>query len=521
MEQTTGRQALLWETGAHWLWQKIRQDRVPICTSMILGLLCYLFAFTNKQINHDEVYCLFSKGGGLTLGRWGLAALDGIFPNYSMPWIYGILSLVLMTAAICLIGRLFPLGSKVLQGLLAGAIISFPTMTATVAYMYTLSSYALAFLLAVTALGLLQRGRRFDFLLALGSMILSLSIYQAYIAVAASLLVLLLIQRLLQGEPAPGVVKQGLWFLWFLFAALGGYYLLTELINLALGIDFSDYASSSMGFDLAAIPGDILRAYEDFLAFFTSGRRGLISPGVCQWMHVLLLGASAVLLAFWGRAQKGRSPWDFLLLAALLALLPLAIVCMHLFTAEDAVHTLVLYSFVGVYVLAAVLADECLALAVPRQTANTFRRLAIHGTALSLGVIILCNTYLANKVSLNLHLRYENAYSFLTGLVTELKRTPGFDRDTRLAVIGEYAFPEFYYDHFSFTGELTGTTGFLPSNYSMPWFLEYYLGLEIPCADYKEVDQLRAAEEFAQMPVYPARGSSKMIGNYYVVKLSE
>lgn len=36
--------------------------RVPYFTAMAAGLLSYMFAFTNKLVNHDEITCLFGKG---------------------------------------------------------------------------------------------------------------------------------------------------------------------------------------------------------------------------------------------------------------------------------------------------------------------------------------------------------------------------------------------------------------------------------------------------------------------------
>lgn len=520
MEPQTCPQTLIWETGARWLWERLKAYRVPFLSTLIIGFLCYLFSFTNKLINHDETYCLFTKGATVTSGRWGLGLLDSVFPNVSMPWIYGVMALVLIAAGVCVIVRLFRIRRPLFQVLLAGCVISFPSLIATVSYMFTLAPYALSFLLAVTSLYLLKSRFRCRFLLAVGCMVGSLSIYQAYISIAAGLLVLLLIRRLLTGEDVPGVVKTGFSYLGFLIASLGSYYLATRLVNLVLHIDFNGYAGDSLSFRLSDIPGDILTAYGNFLSFFTTGYRGLINGSLCRWMHYFCLTAAGILLIFWGISRKKREIARFLLLAVLIGLLPLAINCMHLFSAEDAVHSLVLYGFIAVYVFVLMVADVCLDLPIPR----IFQRLsrgAQHLGVLALAVILACNIYLANQVSLNLYLRYENAYAFYTGLVAQLQQTPGFDENTRIAVMGDYQSPKFYSDNFSFTSELTGTTGFLPSSYSKYRFLEYYLGITVPVSWDEELAFLREEEEFIQMPVYPNAGCCKMIGDYFVVKLSD
>ena len=77
---------LLLEKAALWCGSKLKHYRIPTIAGMILGLLAYMFTFTNKLVNHDEVNALFFKGATVDSGRWGLSILDHFFPNYSMSW---------------------------------------------------------------------------------------------------------------------------------------------------------------------------------------------------------------------------------------------------------------------------------------------------------------------------------------------------------------------------------------------------------------------------------------------------
>ena len=84
----------------------LRRDwQTPFCSALIAGLLAHGYAFTNKLLNHDEIESLFGKGATVTSGRWGLELVKVLFPDWSMPWIYGILSLLLISAAACLMLR--------------------------------------------------------------------------------------------------------------------------------------------------------------------------------------------------------------------------------------------------------------------------------------------------------------------------------------------------------------------------------------------------------------------------------
>lgn len=503
------RQPLLLETLARRLLQWVRQDRIPLLSALIAGALAYPFAFTNKLVNHDEVSQLFAKGATVTSGRWGLGALDLIFPNISMPWIYGVITLVLMAAAICLILRLIPLKSPLLQGLLAGCIMVFPSLIGLFGYMFTSSSYALAFFLAVLAVFLLRRPGRLCKCFALGMLVASLSIYQSYISVAASLLVLVLIRQLLDGEPVDTCVKRGIGYVVFLIAGLGIYYVATQVVFRIKDVSFNAYASDSIRFSIGSVAQGISLAYQNFGKTFSQLQHRLIPTSFSRTLHYVLLAVMAVLLVL----SLLHKEWKrILLVVVLIALLPLAINCMYVITSADSIHTLVLYSFVGVYILAALLADQVLG-SLPGRLCGDLVSLALAG-------ILTVNVYVANASYLNLHLRYENAYTFYTTLLADLKQMPEFTEGSRLAILGTWQEPVFYETELDFTHQLTGVTGFSPNLYSQPYFLEYYLGVSIPFASEEECAEIQKTQTFQDMPCYPYSGSTQAFGDLIVVKLS-
>lgn len=516
MEEKTRSQELLWQRGARKAGSLLQKYRVPAVVSVVVGLLCFTFLMTNKLPNHDDVFTTFFKGGTWSLGRWGLGALDLVFPNYSMPWINGLLTIALMAVSVCVIIRIFSIENRLLQGLLAGCIMAFPSLTATLCYMFTAAPYALSFLLAVCSVLFLQGKRKAAHLLALAGAIASLSIYQSYIAVVASLLVLTLVQALLNGEDTGKVLRRGVYDVLFLVAALGIYYGLTMVLNRLRGISFNGYASGNLSFDFVSIPADIVLAYQSFFQFFTQGFHGLMPTSASRLLNAFVLLGTLGLILSRCLGQKKKDAGRFALLAVLLGLLPLTINCMYLFTVAEAVHTLVLYGFIALYVLAALVADDCL-----RSAGGALRRFTLHALTLAMALILAGNIYLANEVSLNLYLRYENAYSFYSGLMAELQSDPEFDESTKLAIIGDWASPEFYEQLFPFTNDITGTVGFLPSDYSKARFVEFYLGLELPFATDEECAAIAATEEFQSMAEYPYYGCRRKIGEFMVVKLAQ
>lgn len=493
------------------------QYRVPLICAFLFGFLAHGFAFTNKLVNHDEVQCLFSKGATVVSGRWGLGILDTIFPNVSMPWIYGIITISLLAIAVCLLISVLEIHSKLLQGLTAGFVLSFPSLTGTFGYMFTASSYGVAFLLAVLSVWCLRKKGPGFLAGAVICMIASLSIYQSYVSLTAALLVLLLIRDLLTGEDAGVVLRRGIAYVAFLVVSLGLYWGATQLILRLMHISMGDYATESITFDLRTLPEKVLLAYRCFIMNFIEMGLALIPASISRRLHPLLAVCSAILLLL--SAKKCKKLPNVLLLAALLVLFPLAINCMYLFTAEDSIHTLVLYSFVCVYLLIFTVADLSWDTVLVNWK-EQLRRFALNGAVLLASVILLFNTYVANEAYLNLYLRYENAYGFYSGLAANLTQSTEFTEDTRLAITGNWHSPDFYFNNLEATYSLTGVTGFMPNDYSQSAFLEYYLGISIPFASEAEVQEIIASPEYAEMPCYPYYGSMQKFGDIMVVKLS-
>lgn len=521
MESKQTASPLLMQALPKWVLSFLRANRVPFFSSLFWGVLAYMFAFTNKLVNHDEVGQLFGKGATVSSGRWGLGALDFIFPNYSMPWIYGILTLVLIALGICLIVRIFHVENKLLQALLSGCIIVFPSVIGLFGYMFTSSAYGLSYFLCILAIWLLTRGKPLTALIAAGCMVTSLSIYQSYISIAASLLVLVLIRELLTGEDVTEVLKKGVGYVAFLIFSLAVYYGATQVIMKWKDVSFNDYAAGSITLSLSGIWKGIRLAYVNFFRFFYWAHHRLMPTAASRCLHFFLFCGMLLVMLPVAHSQKKQPLARYGLLAVLAILLPLAINCMYLITSEDSIHTLVLYSFTSVYVLAVMVMELALPLVLPRKLPELLRRLSLDAMSLLLAGILVINIYVANESFLNLYLRYENAYSFFTSLTAQIQSMPEFTEGTRIAIIGDWQSPDFYDQQFETNLYLTGSTGFLPSDYTYPAFLNYYIGFPAECVTAEEAEAIRHTEAFRNMATYPYYGSIDVLDGVIVVKLSE
>ena len=499
-----------------------KEHKAPFCTAMICGLLAFTYFFTNKLPNFDDVAFLFTKGAELESGRWGLELCELIFPNYSMPWLWGIISLVLMSVSACLTVDLFRLKSGMLRCLLAGLIVVFPSQLTTFTYMFTSSSYAAAFLFAVLAVRTVRNaGHWWEYGIAWILLTLSLGIYQSYIAIAAGLFVLLMISDTYRtDEPVKKILLKGVIYLVFLLAAAAAYYGITLLLLSARGQQFGDYAQDALG-NPQSLAQRFYTCFRSFMAVYVPNYRlyGLVVSPFSAYVHVA--GAvAAVASAVWSYIRSWK--WGrFAFLAALTVLVfPLSLTCMLFVAGELVVHTLVMYSFVLVYILLAIFVDPCL------NCKEFFPAVCPRVLALCFALIIACNAVESNRAALAEQFEYENTYALYNTVAAQVQGTPGFTSKTRVALIGKAPVSNVmktfgWSEIMGVMGAYDGNAITLRNGWSREDFIHFFLGLDWNFVSEEEVKELAKSGEVREMPSYPDYGYVQLSGDVILVKLSD
>lgn len=500
----------------------LKEYRFPIMGSLFCGFLAYTYAFTNKLVNLDEMLYLFSKGVTTESGRWGLELCSFLFPDQSMPWIYGVLSLLILTAGICLCIRIFSIQSHLLQFLLAGILITFPSQIATFAYTYTASSYAVSFLLAVCAVCFLCCSNRkpFHFVLALACSVLSVSIYQAYISITASLLVLSLIKDILGTfQIEKKLFAKGLCYVVFLALSLGIYWIITNLIWNTTEASIGGYAYSALSFSPATIISSIKEAYVRFYGMLRYRHYSLITGTLSHVIHFVCIALSGAEVLLW--MLHSKKPFRILLLLFLLGILPLSINCIFLFIHPDMIHSLVMFAFASLYILVAIILENGQFLLARRDFWNNIRLVYYDVLLACIAVVTACNIYFANGAYLNLYLQYENTYSFTTSVLATLENTPGYQAGDKVALIGKFTEPEYEEENLAFLNGVQGLMGISPNSYSIRTMFKFYNGSDVNLIGWEEALRVGDTPEFRQMPSYPSYGYIRKIDDIFVIKLSD
>ena len=488
---------------------KYRENRLPFLTAFFVGLLTYMYCFTNKFETMDDLCCFFGTGSSLVLGRWGLKLSELFFPMTSVPWLNGMISLLFLCAAVCTIVRMFDFHDPVIVVLLSALLISFPTQVCTFGYMYTAPQYACALYLAAASARIASEDlNRKRFAAAVALLALSIGIYQAYVAEAASLLVVYCLLCILRGEQGNAVLLKGLIYIAMLAASMAAYMLINFTVNKMLAVEMSEYATESLS-GIGEYLFGIRVAYTAFLGYFTKGYYDLIPTKTSLVFHVVA-AVTVVLLLIWHFSKKeNRNEGKLGVFLLCLALFPLAVDCIRVISVLF--HNLMLFSFTSVYILTAVVFENCSAdLMLKRR--NTVKDVL----AVCMAVVMVINIYYANAVFMKLFMQFEQAHSFYTSIITELRQDPGFNEDSVICIVGDNSiFDNAGIDLNNLAGMREGIVG----TYSQSEFIRFYLGMTLNVAGWDITDVLAEREEVIQMPPYPYYGSVQKLDGYFVIRL--
>lgn len=513
--EKTGEARSLSDRIAQWMMRLLRLYRAPVMGSLIFGFAAHMYMITNKLVNWDDIRYMFTSGVTMQSGRWVLPAINAVFPPYSMPWLLGTIAIVLLCVASCMIVRMFAIRNKVLQFLLAAGIVTFPSVTGAMGFMFTVHCFALAFVLSVCAAMLYQGGARSK-LLALTLAVCMMGIYQAFISVIASLFVVLLIQEILKNEKQPlEILKTGLGYVLFLLAAMAIYYAITNVAMRMAHVQFGMYASArNLGIlgSIRSLPQNIVRTYYAFAKELLGRYYGLALTPWSALVHTLCAGFTGILLLI--GLKNCRPAWNRVLLLVLILLLPVAVNSLYLVVEPAGMNTMTQYSFVCLYVLAAVSLE-----ALPARRARAVCRDIL---GLALAFIIATNVYMANCGYLQMHFEYENTYALYTSVATQIESTPGFSEDSVIALVGDAPLEESLVKGFGrVKARGIANLGSVRNDDSRDRFFNLYLGMNLKFASEREVLELQQDPRVRAMNCYPYYGYVQKIDDYIVVKLGE
>lgn len=506
------------------LWGRIRREWV-VCfvSALVCGFSAHFYKLANWLPNWDSLVFRHDAQNMTHLGRWFLSFACLPSSYYDLPWVCGSLAILYVAVSAVCICQLFRLRTNVAAALVGGLLATFPTLTSTLTYCYVADGYCLAFLLAVVSTMLFNaRGLRN---LALGVVLLTLSlgIYQAYVSVTTTLLLVLQFEGLVfSRERALVSIRRAGRFLVGGVCASVAYVLILRLVLWLTDTELSDYLWAPGTENAWLDPLYFLRVFKSSVRkvvfFFVDVRDGLNLHALMNALMLASLGTLVLRAAIHGRVF--RSPVRTVVFLFYVAAAPVCACPLFLLNPGTSYHNLMTMGFASALVF--------LVLFYERQTFGLpdfeqIKKWAILG----LGAFSVYDFVLISNIGYHkLQLAFLSSYGEAVRIADRIEETPGSSGCRVLAVLGIKPDSAAWSTHVRI--DLTGVTdGSLlrPDDYTVNQSVitatvNDYCQKDFRFATVEERRRLAADPRVLKMPFWPEPGSVAVVDGYVVLRLS-
>lgn len=504
-------------------------QKAAFWSTVVWGIITHLAVFSAGLMYHDGLY-YSGLGSTYTSGRWLLGVINDVGSNclgiYQLPYLNGFITILFLAVSVMLITSVLKVRTKFSGALIGAILVSFPSVASLFSYMFTAPAYSLSLLMSIIAVYLVNEKRTLP-RIAAGAcfMCMSLGIYQAYLAFAAPLALIVVICDGLreQDTDVKALFKKGIIFIITLLFGLILYLLINNAFVAIKDISLTSYQGiNKMG--QASFEEIITAVRFAYSQCFSCKWLGIISSVFMQRLSQIV-EILTVLLFVYALFQSRAALKKCIFLSVLFLLVPLAINSIYLIQAHSIVkvHSLMRYALVFTYIFPVILIDI-----VPwdvniRKVENAF-------CTASLAIIILvplCYTYRDNTAYLSASTTQQQTVLYLNSLVTRIRCMDGYSDELPVAYIGKSINDDTIdrlpsYDRiYTFNLYQSVTEILVPAMKQDR--LKTYLSLHLAFSPQviTDTEEIEESDEFKTMPCYPDSGSIKIIDDVIVVKFSE
>ena len=499
-----------------------RQVRTAFLSALIFGLAAHGMGLTNKYSFHDDIHAMFEIGATVSYGRWMLNILgklevwlfgDG---HYSLPLFNGLFSILCAAAAAGILVKDLKIRNRLFCAGAGALLAAFPAVTSLFGYMYTAPYYMLAMLMTVFSAHLICLDGKW-WRKAAGVLLggCAAGIYQAYLPVLLSVIVLENVVLLAEGEEKTGKILGRICFCAVCIAAVAVFYFGVNRIFLSISNQQLTAYQGIAGMENTPIRvylKRVIRAYREF--FFPARNTGWdMYPQHMHWVYQGMAAADVLLgLLLVIRIARG-SLLRAVLTAAMLLLFPLG--SNFIFVMAEDPHALMMYGQSMQFVLLLLLADRV------GRSAFVLRKAVFAAAAVLVSLSCVMYARFDNQCYLKAEFEQQQAVSYYTTLITRIKSTPGYRDDLPVAYINErnigdrslYNIDEL---NLTFIAPYNADIRNYVNSYSWRRFMGRWCGFLQE--EVKETEFLQRLPEVQAMPRYPDDGSILLLEDRIIVK---
>lgn len=508
------------------LFGRIRKN-IWICffSGIVFGWMTHFYMLTHKLPNWDDIMCIDNFGSGAQLGRWFLKYIYQFGSKWSIPALHGMIGIVLLSVASCVIMEIFRLKSMTAAVLVPLLMLTFPSVASNMTFMFMMHTSALAILALCIAVSI-ARKYKYGVIPCGILLILVLAVYQSYIAFAISLLIFGLMFDLFNGK------KTGIQVFWegikyvvmlgvsvFLYMQLC-WWIYPNLVN-------EDYGGvGNMGnISISEMPHLMLRCYKRILDFFILKPFGFMS----DMTHMLNILACLLVVGFFVfiivKKQFYKKKLECVMLGLLAFFALWAMAFIYFMAPEVDYSMLMLYAYVLVYICLLALWEQ----AMPLWKNKLMQNIAAWLIMISLFLVAYQNYLVTNEAYFRMDIAFQRTVAYYERLIARLEQTEGYQYGEPVFIAGDF----YYVDNPSPIEEVSMNdekyrefSGIALENGMITagvrnHFVETYLGIRMPEVPQSQKEQIQNSTEYQNMSVYPSEGCVRKIQDVWVIRLDE
>lgn len=492
-----------------------------LLTTIVCTFLCYFYHMVNglgcPDTLTEGIYTYKSYDYTTSLARWMIRYLNELFgKNIVVPALIVLFYCLMIGASTYIICRMTKITEPFYRIMLTAMMVSFPVVLHQFAYMCAALAYSFSFLTVVIGTLLIRTRKILGIIAGTLFYLLMLGSYQSYIGAISSLAVILLIyDALYEKKIATGLIR---------FALCGGCGLLACIIDMP----FSSWMMRIHGIEESTRVSDFRITYifenlgfsirYSYIWFFSYFNNDVLSRNRLYFVVFAIIAVLAVLTLI--KLIKEHAYVNAVIVLVSLLLLPAAMnLVLYVFTAYG-LHDILRYQYVLIFLLLFILHKYL--------GKNILNSLTKYLSVLAVLLLLIGNIISANCTAYMYKIyydHYEQQYLLAMARVYELD---GYTANITKIVTGGAPSCEVYHianpKIFRYS-EQEGGPVFWNDPFGMTAGRQYYfqdfLGINPGILNNQEYHDIIHSEEYAQMPVWPAEGSVKMINGYAVIKFTD
>lgn len=496
-----------------------------IVFTFIIGFLAHSYMYYNNAISNDSLneFITWNHIKEIKIERGRGLAIFYLFLSrgfITIPYLLGVLSLIYISLSLFLITKIFKIKSDItILTISVMMVLNISLIALTATYMHDLDVDMMALLMATLSVYILIKFK-YGYILGIFPLAISIGLYQAYISFAIVLIIIKCILDLLENEDFKKVINFGMKSIVMIIGAGLFYMILLKLISIITGIGIIKGKYNSVG-NISSIKLQDLLGYIIHTWTYTLSR--FLNPPTIlnKGLSILLQSLTIILTLIFiikNIIKNKINNLSVLIIFGLLFILPIGMNISRILM-RDFSHEIMHYSIYMFYILPVLMLDRTYNLKIGNGKIFKYTIFAI------LLVVMMGNFRLANKAYLIKDFEQDANLSLFTRILDDMNEIEEYkDGQTPVAFIGR-PLNQIRRNQDFVINDITGMRrSFVPYySYSERYqaYFNYILMTNTIFVSEEKIDEISDDKRAINMPVYPSKGSIKMIDGVLVVKLGE